>query len=192
MPGTDAELVQKTLEGDQIAFEELVRRYQRFVCNIAYHYLGASDLVDDVAQEVFLKVYDNLGRYDAGRPLKTWIGRIAANRCIDELRRRKRQRITLLSDLTDDEMDQARSVLDRVGGSSQLTAEDAQRAMDILHRALEGVPEAERSAYILREIEALEYEEVARICQASEPAVRIRVSRARKKLQEQLEVLIHG
>lgn len=192
MADADAELVEKAIEGDALAFEALVRRYQRFVCNIAYHYLGSTDLVDDVAQEVFLKVYDNLGRYDPSRSFKTWIGKIAANRCIDELRRRKRQRLKLLSDLSEDEMDRTRGFLDRVGSGSQLTHEDARRAMEILHRALEKVPEAERLAYILREVEALEYDEVARICEASEPAVRIRVSRARKKLQEQLEVLIHG
>ncbi|GAB4220086.1 MAG: sigma-70 family RNA polymerase sigma factor [Acidobacteriota bacterium] len=192
MSETDSELVRRTLDGDQLAFEQLVRRYERFVFNVAYHYLGAFDQVDDVAQEVFLKVYDNLAQYDTGRPFKTWVGRIAANRCIDELRRRKRQRVKLIADLGDDELAETRRMLERVEGGNPLTEEDARRALRVLHQALESVPDGEREAYILREVEGLEYDEVARICGISEPAVRIRVSRARKRLQEKLEDMLHG
>ena len=79
MPKTDEELVKATLEGDTYAFEEIVERYQRLVFHIIYHYVGARDVVEDLAQEVFLKVFRALETFDMRGPLKAWVSRITAN-----------------------------------------------------------------------------------------------------------------
>lgn len=192
MPASDPDLVRSALDGDERSFEELVRRYERLVLNIVYHFMGRSDQVEDMAQEIFLRLYDNLAKYDGRKPLSAWLGRIAANRCIDELRRRRRQKIHLESDLVGDDFDQGNNVLARVQAGDLLTEADSERAMRMLHKAMDALPESERTAFLLRELEGLDYDEVAAICATSEPAARIRVSRARKKLQEQLEEWLHG
>ena len=103
MARSDAELVVEALEGDKESFELIVARFQGLVFNIAYHYLGRREEVEDLAQDVFLKVFQTLERYDTARPLKHWIGKIAVNRCLDELRRRKIRRLHLASDLGDED-----------------------------------------------------------------------------------------
>ena len=85
MARSDVELVAAVLRGDPHAFEEIVARHQRLVFNIIYRYLGRRDEVEDLAQEVFLKVFASLRSFDNSRPLLPWISRITANRCLDEV-----------------------------------------------------------------------------------------------------------
>ena len=113
MPKTDPELVAATLAGDQDAFGEIVRRYQRLVFNAVYHYLGRHQDIEDLAQEVFLKVYRSLDRYDRGRPLQAWIFRIAANQCLDEIRKARHRRVTAFADLGEEEEERAKRLFDK-------------------------------------------------------------------------------
>ena len=75
---SDRELVESALAGDGSAFQSIVERYQRLVFNIVFHYLGRREEVEDIAQDVFLRVYRSLSRYDPERPLKAWVSRITA------------------------------------------------------------------------------------------------------------------
>jgi len=189
MSDTEQELVRRTLDGDRTAFEELVRKYEQFVFSIAYHYLGSDDMIEDLAQDVFLRVYETLDRYDPSRPLKHWIGRITSNRCIDELRRRKRRRLISMT-----EMEEKETAGELVGLSApdQLSDEQSARAWALFQSALGRLPLAERSAFVLHDLEQMEYPEVARLLGTTQVAVRIRVSRARRKLQQRMEELLNG
>ncbi|MGH9340234.1 MAG: RNA polymerase sigma factor [Acidobacteriota bacterium] len=192
MSKSDADLVVETLQGDAKAFEEIVRRYQKLVFNIIYHYLGRSDNLEDLAQEVFLKMYRTLDRYDTNRPLKPWVSKITANSCLDELRRMRSRRMTLFTDLSKDDEDQIENLLERSMEDGSLTAAEAKASLDLLHKAMEDLGKKDRTAFVLRELEGQEYSEVAAALNTSELAVRIRVSRVRKKLQEKLQRVLYG
>lgn len=190
MSKTDGELALQALEGDRQAFEELVHRYQRLVHNIVYHYLGFSDEVEDIAQEVFLKVYRNLDRFDQAKQMKSWIAKIATNCCYDELRRRKSSRVTLLADMSDQDHDLACRLYATSQSGNPITSETSDECLSLLAKAMETLSEKDRMAFVLRELESMEYSELAEAMNASEVAIRIRVSRARKKLQEELGRLL--
>lgn len=191
MAETDAELVAAALEGDSESFEKIVNRFQGFVFNIAFHYLGYRGEVEDLAQEVFLRVFQKLERYDTNRPLKHWIGKIAVNLCLDELRKRKIRRLHLVSDLGDEERRGIDQLLEACADNRQLTELEADRCLKLLEAAMNCLPAKDRMAFVLREMEGQDYSEMAAILGISEVAARIRVSRARKRLQEELEAIFH-
>ncbi len=184
MAKTDEEIVTASLDGDPQAFEELIRRYQRLVFNIVYHYLGRRDEVEDVAQEVFLKVYRSLPTYDVARPLKAWISRIAVNSCLDELRRARKRKATLFSDVVDPEGGGLEQFLDRFQQGTRLSEHEAESLFRRFRGMIERLAEKDKMAFMLRELEGLEYSEIAEAMATTEVAVRIRVSRSKKQLVE--------
>ena len=192
MPETDAELVRLVLEGDQAAFAELIQRYQRLVFNIVYHYLGRSGDAEDLAQEVFFRLYRSLKRYDTKRPMRHWVGKIASNRCLDEIRKRKTRKTALFADLGEDEAERIHRLFESAPEGAPLSAAQARKCLELLQTAMDTLNDKDRLAFVLREIEDMPYSDVAAILESSEVAARIRVSRARKALQESLEEVMHG
>lgn len=192
MQNTDSELISNTLEGDQKAFEELIRRYQSFVHNIVYHYFGKREDVEDIAQEVFLKVYQGLPGFDAERPFRHWLGRITSNMCIDEFRKRKRSRmISLETDLGKEEKANLDQLYQEAEANSFLSSGSSEEGLELLEKAMSTLPEKDRMAYVLREIEGLDYEEIGSMLGSSVVAARIRVSRTRQQLKKKLEVMLN-
>ncbi|MDA2923832.1 RNA polymerase sigma factor, partial [Acidobacteria bacterium AH-259-L09] len=189
---TDGQLVRATLEGDPKAFEEIIERYQRLVFNIVYHYLGYRDEVEDLAQEVFLKVFRSLDTFDTERPLKSWISRITANACLDEIRRVRKRRIRLFSDLGRDEEERMEYFFEQFNQCSTLSEEEEQELFELLARSMERLNEKDKLAFVLRELEGLSYPEIARILDTTQLAVRIRVSRSKKKLQQELSQILYS
>lgn len=184
---SDEELVAQTLGGNPRAFEELIRRYQKLVFNIAYHHLGRSAELEDIAQDVFLKSFRALESYQPGRSFKAWIARITVNCCLDELRRRRVRKLSLFSDMGQEEKDDLESFFDQHSAGQTLTDEQADKMLNLVSQILSDLPESERSAFVLRELEGLEYPEIAETLGTTELAIRIRVSRARKKIIDFLE-----
>jgi RNA polymerase sigma-70 factor (ECF subfamily) len=192
MEKPDNALIQNILEGDQQAFEELIRRYQGFVHNVVYHYFAKREDVEDIAQEVFFKVYQALRSYDADRPFKHWLGRITSNMCIDEFRKRKRSRlISLESDLGKDERASLDQMYQAAETNSFLSAGGAEASLDLLKKAMDTLSEKDRITYVLREVEGLEYDEIGSMLGTSGVAARIRVSRSRQQLKKKLEVMLN-
>lgn len=187
---SDAELVAQALKGDRGAAEEVVSRYQRLVFNILYHYLGPGSDIEDLAQEVFLKFFKNLERYDPKRPLKHWLARIASNQCIDEIRKRQKSPVRLESDLDLEENQSLEQLWLDPNPARGLTQADAERCMDLLQKSMEVLSPKDRLAFVLREVEDRDYGEVAAMMGSSELAARIRVSRAKKQLRKELEGLL--
>lgn len=192
MPETDAELVALALDGDQSAFTTLVQRYQKLVFSIIYHYLGRSGEVEDVAQEVFLRLYRSLDRFDPVRPMRHWVGRITANRCLDELRKRKTRKTSLFADLGEDEEERVRRVYESSVEAASLTRQEARDCLKLLQSAMDTLGAKDRMAFVMRELEDLPYSELAAMLDCSEVAARIRVSRARKALEGALESFLDG
>lgn len=186
------ELISEILEGDQQAFEELIRRYQSFVHNVVYHYFAKKEDVEEIAQEVFLKVYMALHSFDPERPFKHWLGRITTNMCIDEFRKRKRSRIVSLeSDLGKEEQANLDQMFQAAEANSFSYTGESEEGLGLLQKAMDTLSDKDRMTYILREIEGLDYEEIGGMLGTSVVAARIRVSRARQQLKNKLEEMLN-
>ena len=192
MARTDAQLVKATLAGEPHAFEEIVERYQRLVFHIIYHYLGRRDEVEDMAQEVFLKVFRSLETFDAKRPLKAWISRITANTCLDEVRKARKRKTQLFADLGGDEEGRVEYFYERFSQQSALSERDVQELFELLEKLMGRLNEKDKMAFVLRELEGLSYPEIAQALQTSELAARIRVSRSKRRLQGDLEQVLYS
>jgi len=192
MARTDAQLVKATLEGESHAFEEIVGRYQRLVFNIVYHYLGRRSEVEDLAQEVFLKVFRSLDTFDPKRPLKAWISRITANTCLDEVRKAHKRKIRLFADLGRDEEGRVEYFYERFSQHSALSERDVQELFALLEKLMGRLNEKDKMAFVLRELEGLSYSEIAQTLGTTELAARIRVSRSKRRLQKDLEQVLYA
>ena len=176
-------LVRLTLGGDSTAFEQIILRYETRVMTMAARLLGARDDARDVAQEVFLRAFKYLHRLDLQRSMEPWLMRITVNVCRDTARRRQRQRTTFVEIEGPETIDQSPDPYDGL-------AQRQERL--ILQRALDSLPEKERLAIVLRDVEGLSTAEVASILQSTETTVRSQVSRGRLRLKASIDRLMGG
>jgi RNA polymerase sigma-70 factor, ECF subfamily len=185
-PDEDRELVAQCCKGDPLAFEALVRKHQQMVLNLAYHYLGYQNDIEDVAQKIFAKVYFSLPQFDNRRPFFPWLYRIAINQCYDELRRLRRLKIRTFSELTFEETNSIENLI-----SQQETApasdENRKEMMALLYRMVDQLPAQQRLAVVLRDIEDMPYSQMAKTLQCTEQAARLKVFRARSRLKSLVE-----
>ena len=185
-PDDDRDLVTKCQKGDTAAFEELVRKYQQTVFNLAYHYIGYREEVEDVAQKIFTKIYFSLPKFDVGRPFFPWLYRIAINQCYDELRRIRRQKTHTFSELSADETYSIENLISQ-NETPVIPDEDRQEMRALLRKVLGQLPDQQRMAIVLRDLEDIPYSRIAEILKCSEQAARLKVFRARTRLKTLLE-----
>jgi RNA polymerase sigma-70 factor (ECF subfamily) len=178
-----ARLVRLTLGGDSTAFEQIILRYETRVMTLAARLLGARDDARDVAQEVFLRAFKYLHRLDVQKPMEPWLMRITVNVCRDAARRRQRRQHTFVEVERPETIDQSP---DQHAGLAR------KQERLILQRALGSLPEKERLALVLRDVEGLSTAEVASILRSSETTVRSQVSRGRLRLKAAIGRLIGG
>lgn len=177
---TEALLVQRTLAGDQQAFGELVRRFERDVFNLTYRMLNERTEAEDAAQEAFLRAYTNLERYDQGRSFKTWILSIASNHCIDRIRRR---RLTWLS--LEEPLPPHPALASDAPNPEEETLTNERNLL--VQGLLDSLNPDYRLAVVLRYWYDLSYAEIAEMLETTESAVKSRLFRARQALADQLE-----
>lgn len=165
--------IQAAKSGDQRAFEDLMIATERRVANLSWRILGDAEEVKEAVQETFLRLFRHLLRYDEKRDFHGWLARITINVCRDLDRRRRKRRIFAP---LDDALSHASS--ERVDDEAAART-DAGRA----GRAIDSLPERERLAIILRDVEGLSTEEVAQILGNSAATVRVQLSKARAKVR---------
>src|SRR5215470_2902992 len=181
----ELKLVQAAKKGDDSAFEELVRRYDRNVFRIAQHITQNREDAEDVVQEAFLKAYGNLGQFQEQSKFYTWLVRIAVNEALMKLRRRRPERmVSLDEDVKTEDDSLPREVADWSPNPEQMYNQAELR--DILTRTIQGLPPGFRTVFVLRDVEGLSTEETAQALELSIPAVKSRLLRARLQLRERL------
>jgi RNA polymerase sigma-70 factor, ECF subfamily len=178
-------LVQRVLAGDSAAFEGLIVRYERRVLTLAMKLLGTAEDAQDAAQEVFIRVYKYLHRLDVQKPIEPWLIRMTVNVCRDLGRKRQRRFNTFSDTDTIDAPDTAKT-------SNPHTGLVEEQEKQLLWQALNSLPEKERIAVTLRDIEGLSTAEVAAILESSETTVRSQISRARVRLKNAIQTMIGG
>jgi RNA polymerase sigma-70 factor (ECF subfamily) len=185
-PDDDRRLVERCQKGDSLAFEELVRKYQQTVFNLACHYVGYRNEVDDVAQKIFTKIYFSLPKFDLQRPFFPWLYRIAINQCYDELRRIRRQKTHTFSELNLEDTGSIENLL-RQNEIPPTPDEDQHELRALLRKMLDQLPDQQRMAIVLRDLEAIPYSKIAEILKCTEQAARLKVFRARARLKTLVE-----
>lgn len=179
----DIRLMGLASAGDMAAFEQLVERHQRLVVGTVGRMLGTNSDAEDIAQQVFVRVWKNLKRYEPRAKFTTWLLKITRNLVFNELRRRSRHPAVPLQSETDEE---ERPLKDEnaVSPDATLLEHELQDAVDA---AIAQLPETQRMAVILRRYEELSYEEIAEALDQSVSAVKSLLFRARTELRESLK-----
>ncbi|HKD71883.1 MAG TPA: sigma-70 family RNA polymerase sigma factor [Candidatus Acidoferrum sp.] len=180
----DRELVKRAQKEDKEAFEELVRRHQARVFAVAGGILRNKEDVEDIAQQVFLKAYFSLKRFDQRAAFSTWLYKITVNECWDLLRKRKVRPLLYEADLSEE---QARQY-----GASEERAEQAQDVSERLEkrqeleRLLDCLEERDRTMLVLKEVQGFSVEEIAEVLGINGNTVKVRLFRARQRITERL------
>jgi RNA polymerase sigma-70 factor, ECF subfamily len=180
----DDELVRRLRAGDEAAYEELLSRFQQPVYNLAYRLLNDPGDASDVVQEVFLKVFRNVGHFRRQSSLKTWIYRITVNEAHNQRRwffRHRSREVGL-----DDEPEQVRTrnVVDSERSPFDCTFDREKH--ELIESALARINPLFREVVVLRDVEDLSYEEIAEVLQISLGTVKSRILRGREALREEL------
>jgi RNA polymerase sigma-70 factor, ECF subfamily len=175
--------IQRAAEGDQSAWDTIVRTYRRKVFNVAYRFVGTYDEAEDLTQEIFLKVFRSLGTFDRRANFQTWLISVSRNLCIDRYRSGRRDREVFAR-----EVDAATVQAESAGPSPQARVETQDR-IGLLREALRGLSPALRTAVLLRDIHELSYQEIADRLGIAEGTVKSRINRGRAELARQIERL---
>jgi len=189
-PAADNILVEEFIAGNDAAFTQLVTRYKDQIINYINMMIGNYDIAADLAQETFLRVYKNIGRYNSLYQFSTWIYRIAANLAIDEIRYRKRRGQVFYrnvwenqGDGTAEEREFALRDSGRNPGEEVLRKESGR----VIGDAIRSLPPKYRTVFVMKEVQELSYDEIARILKTSPGTIKSRLHRARELLQRKLE-----
>ncbi len=186
-----SELIVRCQQGDHRAFDELVAKYQRYVFNLVYQHLGEIDEIEDVSQEIFVRIYKFIGKYRGNASLESWIYKIVLNYCRTHARRRSsfsRMFISAPKQAAGDE--KSFEILDTLPDATYdpaKTVEQRRLVQDIME-AVRGLPEIYRTILIMREVNELSYEEVAEILGISIGTVKSRISRARDLVRQKVNI----
>lgn len=179
-------LLEKARNGDVEAFERLIEGYQKRVYNIALRMIGNPEDANDLAQEVFIRIFKSIGSFKEQSAFSTWIYRITTNVCLDELRRRKnRNVISLDEEVQVDDGGMQRQIASDKPQPDQLLEQAEMKRMVLA--AINTLKDEHKTAIILRDIQGFSYEEIANIVKCPEGTVKSRINRARQALKEILE-----
>ena len=176
----EALLVRRAQAGDQMAFRDIVERFQAKVFSIIYGILRNRNDAEDIAQQVFAKVYFSLPNFDFRSSLLTWIYKITVNECYDYLRKKKVRKLVYESDFSEEESQRIQNSAASTDSEPLIDERLAQR--DLVMKLLEKVSEEDRNLILLKEVEGHSVEELAEMTGMNENTIKVKLFRARQKL----------
>ena len=185
----DRELAVQAKQGDRAAFTELVNRYARNIFRLARHITKNDQDAEDVLQETFLKAYSRLEQFHGDSKFYTWLVRIGVNESLMKIRRRKDGRFVAL----DQEIETADGTLVKelpAGGENPEEHYGREEIREALSSAIDGLADAYKTVFVLRDVDGLSTEETAQALELSVPAVKSRLLRARLQLRDKLKRIL--
>ena len=174
----DELLLRKAQRGDPEAFEQLITPLEQLIWRICWHYTGNRESAEDCGQETMIRIWRSLDSYRGDCALESWVYRIAANCCMDYLRKKKRDKSVSMEPMQEQGFDPADP---SPGTEEQVVAADEQKR---LREAITQLPEDQREALIMTQLEKVSYEEAAKLLGVSEGTIKSRVNRAKARLKE--------
>jgi RNA polymerase sigma-70 factor (ECF subfamily) len=179
-------LIQRCLHDDQAAWDLIVRQHWRKVFNVAYKFVGKHDEAEDLAQEIFLKIFKSLHTFDRRANFQTWLISVSRNLCIDHYRSVRKERQTIDRGVDATELSPASS------DPSPMAALEQRDRVTLLRQALAELPATLRTAVVMRDIQELSYQEIAERLRLPEGTVKSRINRGRNELARQIKTLGTG
>ena len=179
-PVTPDSLIQECLNGNQAAWETIVRQHWRKVFNVAYKFVGKHDEAEDLTQDIFLKIFKALDSFDRRANFQTWIISIARNLCIDHYRSVRKERETIAREVDAGELSPAST------DASPLRQLEQNDLREMLRRALDQLPLTLKTAVVMRDLHELSYQEIAERLGLPEGTVKSRINRGRIELARQI------
>jgi len=183
-PSTDIDaLIKRCLSGDERAWDQIVKTYWRKVFNVAYKFVGRHDEAEDLAQDIFLKIFKSLSTFDRRANFQTWLISVSRNLCIDHYRSVRKERETIDRDVDAGQLTPA------APGPSPMAALEQRDRVELLREALVKLPPALRTAVVMRDIQERTYQEIADTLDLPEATVKSRINRGRTELARQVRKL---
>jgi RNA polymerase sigma-70 factor (ECF subfamily) len=183
-------LVRRCVSGDAAAWQEIVQQYNRRIYNICYRFSGSADDAADLTQEVFIKMYRTLSTYDTTRAsFMTWVTTVTRNLLVDHFRKGKYDRVTDSLDATPGNQEDGLTLADQLEDSSASpeTRVRSQETQKMVHEALRRLSPELREAVILRDLQDLDYKDIAKVLNVPEGTVKSRINRGRTELARLLQ-----
>jgi RNA polymerase sigma-70 factor (ECF subfamily) len=183
-------LVRRCIAGDSAAWEDIVQRYHRRIYNICYRFAGTSDDAQDLTQEVFIKMYRTLGSYDVTKgAFMTWVTTVTRNLLVDHFRKTKQDRVTDSLDAAPSEHEDAQPLSSQIADASRSADDHVQsrETRDAVHQALQKLSPELREAVILRDLQDMDYKDIAGALKVPEGTVKSRINRGRAELARLLQ-----
>ena len=186
----EAALVRRVQARDEMAFREVVERYQAKVFSIIYGILRNRNDAEDIAQQVFSKIYFSIQSFDFRSSLLTWIYKITVNECYDYLRKKRVRKLVYESDFSEEDVQRMQNT---DSASDQKTGMDTQLAQkDLVVKLLAKLSSEDRSLLLLKEVEGHSVEELANMTGMNENTIKVKLFRARQKLVKAAQRLTRG
>jgi len=183
-------LVRRCVAGDAAAWEEIVQKYHRRIYNICYRFAGSANDAEDLTQEVFIKMYRTLNTYDVERgAFMTWVTTMTRNLLVDHFRKTKNERITDSLEATPSEHEDAMPLSERIPdqGPTPDAGVQSREISEAVHQALQKLSPELREAVILRDLQDMDYREIATVLRVPEGTVKSRINRGRAELARLLQ-----
>ena len=183
-------LVRRCIAGDVVAWEEIVQRYNRRIYNICYRFAGSADDAQDLTQEVFIKMFRTMSSYDVERgAFMTWVTTVTRNLLVDHFRKSKQDRMTESLEAAPSEHEDAMPLSEKIEDKA-LPADacvQSRETRETVHRALQKLSPELREAVILRDLQDMDYREIATVLKVPEGTVKSRINRGRAELARLLQ-----
>ena len=176
----EALLVRRVQAKDEIAFKEIVERYQSKVFSIIYGILRNHNDAEDIAQQVFAKIYFSIGNFDFRSSLLTWIYKITVNECYDYLRKKRVRKLVYESDFSEDDSLQMEN--SQTAADQSVLPDETLAQRDLLLKLLAKVSEEDRTLILLKEVEGHSVEELSQMTGMNENTIKVKLFRTRQKL----------
>ena len=178
-------LVRRCVSGDAAAWQQIVQQYHRRIYNICYRFSGSSDDAADLAQEVFIKMYRTLGTFDGTRAsFMTWVTTVTRNLLVDHFRKGKYDRVTDSLQATAGNQEDGLTIAEQLEdpAASPEARMQTQQTRKMVHEALQKLSPELREAVILRDLQDMDYKEIAQVLKVPEGTVKSRINRGRTEL----------
>lgn len=183
---SETDLIQQLIAGNEIAFQEIYDRFGKKIFNTCLNHLQNTEEAEDITQEIFVEVFQSIHKFNQESSLSTWIYRIAVNKCIDQIRSKgRRKRFAFLTSLFNPQTGKELKIISAFDhpGMELEKKEDAQ----LLFKAIQLLPENQRSAFILTQMEDHSQKKAAAILNISEKALESLIQRAKTNLRKHLQ-----
>jgi RNA polymerase sigma-70 factor, ECF subfamily len=186
----EAILVRRVQAKDEMAFKEIVERYQTKVFSIIYGILRNHNDAEDIAQQVFAKIYFSIGNFDFRSSLLTWIYKITVNECYDYLRKKRVRKLVYESDFSEEDSLQMEN--SQTAQDHKVPVDETLEQRDLLLKLLSKISDEDRSLMLMKEVEGHSVEELAEMTGMNENTIKVKLFRTRQKLVKAAQRLGKG